>query len=203
MTHKQANALKILTTIISLVACGPVSNTDDASSSIEASSQTADLTRCRKDANQPAGCAYGDYCLQTAGWCLDVPSPTCSNFAIHGTNWDPSTSTGPVIYEATAVSFAVDDAFCPEPGMLRAKFQIKAYAPEGDLPTSRDGFYNRFHGVTQAGVAYNATAIQNIVTTNNARNIAFNVSLCLPGETTSYTAGFFFAEGNEICVTAP
>ena len=202
MKEKQSTLLKLAATILTLAACGPVSSTGEPPDRLEESSQTAALTRCHKDAKQPAGCAYGDYCHEIAGWCFDVPIPTCSNFAIHGTSWNASTSTGPVIYEATAIGFAVDNTFCPEAGMVRAKFRLKAYAPEADLPDSRDGFYNRFYGVNQAGTARNATAVQNITTTNSNRNITFDVNLCLPSGTTTYTAGFFFVEGNEICVTA-
>ncbi|NNC02154.1 hypothetical protein HJC10_04715 [Corallococcus exiguus] len=101
-----------------------------------------------------------------------------------------------------ALKFAPDFNFCGTYATTRAVFRIKAYAPAADLPTTIDGFYNRFYGVTPSGGEFNATAIQNITTTNDSRNTTFDVNLCLPSGTTSYTAGFFFVGGSEICVTA-
>lgn len=197
------NQTPLFAAALMLSACGVPHDTDGTPGKFEETSQTNALGGlCRRNAIQPTVCSYGDYCNPDSSMCSTVPPPTCNNFAIHGTNWDASTSTGPVIYQATTISFAANDAYCPQPGMVRAKFRLMAYAPEADLPTTLDGFYNRLYGVTPSGAAYNVSAVQNITTSHDNKNTTFDVSLCLASGTMSYTAGFFFVGGNEICVTA-
>ncbi|WP_147445590.1 hypothetical protein [Corallococcus aberystwythensis] len=203
MTSKRVVLARVVTATITLSACGPALSTEETSSLAEGAAQAAPLEGlCHTSAYQPAGCSYGDYCQPVVGRCSVVPNPACDNFAIHGRAWDVNTSTGPVIYEATAIRFAPDLLFCGNPGLTRATFRIKAYAPTADLPTSRDGFHGRFYFVSPAGYEINATAIQNVSTTNENKHITFDVNLCVLSGATSYTAGFFFTGGSEVCVTA-
>lgn len=203
MTNKRMTPRNVFAVALAFSACSPAPYTDETTGKPDESSQTTALERlCHKNASQPGGCNYGDYCQTASGYCAAAPVPTCNNFIIHGSNWDASTSTGPVIHEAVALKFAPDFTFCGTHAPIRAVFRLKAYAPAADLPTTIDGFYNRFYCVNSSGTAINATAIQNITTTNDNRNITFDVNLCLPSGTTSYTAGYFFTGGSEICVTA-
>ncbi|WP_147450303.1 hypothetical protein [Corallococcus carmarthensis] len=157
---------------------------------------------CFKSEGQPSICNYGDYCQISTSRCTGVPYPTCSNFELHGRNWDANTSTGPVIYDARAIRFAPDTIFCTSYAPTRVTFRLKAYAPSADLPTALEGFSQRFYFVAPSGIEFNASALQNITTTSDRKHITFDINLCLPSRTTSYTAGFFFVGGSEICVTA-
>lgn len=198
-----ANPAKFFATILAFTACDPASTTDETPDRMMESSQTSALgDLCHKNAYQPAGCAYGSYCQSTSGRCSEVPIPTCTNFTTHGTSWNASTSTGPVIYDTSVIRFTLDPNFCGSLATKRVTFRLKAYAPTADLPTSLDEFSDRLRFVTSAGNEFKASAIQNITTTDDRKNVTFDVNLCAPSETTSYTAGFFFVGGSEICVTA-
>ncbi|MHA7629633.1 hypothetical protein [Corallococcus sp. M7] len=203
MTSNQALSIKILAAALAFSACGSVLPTDEASIQPESAVQTSALGElCHKGAYQPAGCNYGDYCQPTTGRCSSVPSSACDNFLIHGTSWDANTSTGPVIYEIRTIRSAPDFTFCGNTWVTRVTFQFKAYAPNADLPTSIEELFGRFYFVPPSGNEFKASAIQNLVTTNDSKHITFDVNLCIPSALTSYTAGFFFSGGNEVCATA-
>ncbi|NOK32357.1 hypothetical protein HMI49_03965 [Corallococcus exercitus] len=204
MTFKKTHLVAMIAaSAIAVFGCGGNSSAEAQSDQADIGSQTSAVGQtCSLASNQPSSCVYGEYCLPFNGKCATAPSAPCDNFTNHGRNWNPSTSTGPVIYEATAIAFLTDTIFCGSPFTTRAVFRLKAYAPTADLPTTSTGFANRFYLVTPGGSAVNATAIQNITTTNSNKNITFDVNLCLPSSVTSYTAGFFFTDGSEICATA-
>lgn len=204
MTFKGSRLTAMLAaSVIVLFGCGENPPTEAKSDQADIGSQASAVGEtCSLAANQPSSCAYGEYCLPFNGKCATTPSAPCDNFTNHGRNWNPSTSTGPVIYEATAIAFVTDTIFCGSLFSTRAVFRLKAYAPTADLPTISTGFANRFYLVNPGGSEVNVTTIQNITTTNSNKNITFDANLCLPSSTTSYTAGFFFTDGSEICVTA-
>lgn len=185
---------------LAIPGCGPypTEGVDNDIHSQEASVGEA----CFKSEGQPGICNYGDYCQTITSQCTRVPHPTCNNFSIHGRIWNADTSTGPVIYEAKAIRFTSDATYCGHAYPTRATFRLKAYAPTADLPTSIEGFSGRLVLVPPSGGEINITAVQNIMTTNGNKHITFDVSLCFPSGTASYTAGFFFVGGNEVCVTA-
>ncbi|NBD13149.1 hypothetical protein [Corallococcus silvisoli] len=205
MNIKQSHSTRaLLATIILTSGCGPDLLPRDAQSEPNTQSSSFAIGEtCAKSEGQPGICNYGEYCLVTTSKCVATPLPTCTNFMTHGTSWDANTSTGPVIYSATVLSFAPDPNFCGTPLTKRARYRLKAYSPVADLPTSNSGFYGRFYFVTPSGGQISVTAVQNIMTATNNQHITFDVSLCLPSETTNYTAGFFFSDGNETCVTTP
>ncbi|WP_148282235.1 hypothetical protein [Corallococcus coralloides] len=203
MTDKRFVLIKAVTATLTLYSCGPAFSTDEVSNQAEGTAQAAPLEGlCHRSAYQPAGCSYGDYCHPDTGRCSASPNSACDNFTIHGRSWDASTSTGPVIYEATAIRFAPDFTFCGREGLTRATFRLKAYAPAADLPTSREELYGRIYFVSPAGGEFNALALQNVTTTNQGKHITFDVNLCVLTVAASYTAGFFFTGGNEVCATA-
>jgi hypothetical protein len=190
--------------MLSSVNCGPGPSSDiQPTESDLRTEETALGESCATNSEQPSTCAYGDYCAIRTRKCASAPSSACSNFEIYGTQWNAATSTGPVIYEAKAIRFVADGVFCGRPDLIRATYRIKAYAPLADLPLSREELSERFYFVAPGGTRFNATAIQDLSTTNDARHIAFDVNLCVASELSSYTAGFYFDGGNEICATAP
>ncbi|MBN8227294.1 hypothetical protein JYK02_07190 [Corallococcus macrosporus] len=193
----------IFSAFLVMSACGPHSSEDTPSKDRDIRFQEATIGEpCSRSASQPTTCSYGEYCASIPSQCSAVPAAVCDNFSNHGTTWDPSTSTGPVIYDAKVVRFAQDTTFCSTYAPKRVTFRLKVYAPAADLPTSTEGFSGRFYFVSPDGVEINASALQRITTTSDRKNVTFDVNLCLPDGTTSYTAGFFFVGGSEVCVTA-
>ncbi|TSC23291.1 hypothetical protein [Corallococcus sp. Z5C101001] len=150
-----------------------------------------------------ATCAYGSFC--SASTCTAVPAPSCDNFnpSKGGKTpvWSASSSTGPVIYSITKLSWGADvvsPAFCTG-DTLRA--EVKAYAKTaGTFPPQKSAlqglFYVTVNGNQQDGVTlirpsgYSASA--------DGKSATFTMNFC-PGSISTISLGLYFTGGNEIC----
>ncbi|AKJ02413.1 hypothetical protein ATI61_108200 [Archangium gephyra] len=151
-------------------------------------------------------CAYGQFCSGTT--CTAVPAPTCANFdpaqGGRAPTFNAATSTGPIIYDVTQVSFA-QDSFCGDGTAgstgLTAKARVKAYIKTGTFPAEKSGlpglFYVRVNGTQVDGTTLIRPS--EYTTAEAGKRAEFTMNFC-PGSTaTTLSIGLYFTGGNEIC----
>ncbi|WP_342374855.1 hypothetical protein NVS55_26460 [Myxococcus stipitatus] len=172
--------------------------------------------QCEEDGGNPGDtcsgtaqstCKYGQFC--GSGICKEVSAPTCANFdpARGGKQpiWTVS-STGPIIYEITQVSFG-QDAWCRPQGSatgMTAKARVRAYMSAGGSATFPSQytalpglFYVRVNGTELDGVGTVAESTYKV--SNAGKNAEFVMNFC-PGESsTTLSIGVYFTNGNEVC----
>ncbi|AKF82615.1 hypothetical protein SAMN05443572_106445 [Myxococcus fulvus] len=171
--------------------------------------------QCEEDDTGPTTCSgtgqstclYGQFC--SSGTCTEVPAPTCANFdpAQGGKQpvWTIS-SSGPIIYDITQVSFG-QDTFCGTgsgtTGMT-AKARVRAYQSangSGTFPAQVAGlpgfFYVRVNGSQIDGVQ--TIRPSEYTTSNNGKNAEFTMNFCPGASATTLSIGIYFTNGNEIC----
>jgi hypothetical protein len=158
---------------------------------------------CSTTAPEPDVCSYGQYCA-SGGTCQEVPAPTCPNFvgSSHGTSWSASTSSGPIIYDASKVSFATDTAFCPSaPTQTRVKVHVKAYWTSGTFSSNEATFAQGLHYVRTDGIEGGSVAnqIQALSVTNNGHDAELDLNFCVDNSLSQFTGGLHFVDGNEFC----
>lgn len=149
-----------------------------------------------------AACAYGQFC--SSGQCTAVPAPTCANFTPGQGGkqpvWNATSSTGPIIYEITQVSFAAD-SFCSGAGDITAKARVKAYTTSGTFPAEKSAlpglFYVRVNGTQTDGSALIRPSEYS--TSNAGKNAEFVMNFCPGATATTLSIGLYFTGGNEIC----
>ncbi|WP_255203699.1 hypothetical protein [Myxococcus sp. AM011] len=183
--------------------CGTGRVCDTASGQCEEDSSTGDTCT----GTGQSTCLYGDFC--SSGTCTQVPAPTCANFTPAQGGKQPVwtiSSTGPIIYDITQVSFG-QDSFCGTgsgtTGMT-AKARVRAYQPatgtatfpaqKSDLPGL---FYVRVNGSTLAGDALIRPS--EYTTSNGGKNAEFTMNFCPDSAATTLSIGLYFTNGNEIC----
>jgi hypothetical protein len=161
-------------------------------------------TSCSATAVQPDTCGYGQFC-GTGSTCQAVAPPTCGNISgPHAATWNAATSTGPIIYEATKVSFAPDPAggpvFCgsAEPN-TRVRVRVKAYRTTGTFPTTDAAFAADLHYVRTDGSEGPSSAITGLTVTNNGRNAEWDQNFCVNSSLSQFTGALHFVGGNEFC----
>ncbi|MFL5352091.1 hypothetical protein [Archangium sp.] len=151
---------------------------------------------------QPSECVYGSFCGLSAT-CQTVPAPACSNFSGFPVPWDPSTSSGPVIYAAELISFATDDTYCPPTIPTRLRTRLRAYSLSGGLPQTASELAAVFSYVRDNGSSVgDASLFSDIVTSGDRKNMEFQVSLCFSASRTTASLGFYFEGGNAYCQVA-
>jgi len=146
-------------------------------------------------------CSYGQYC--TASKCTAVAAPTCANFnpAQGGKTpvWTTS-STGPIIYDVTQVSFA-NDSFCSGAGDVTAKARVKAYTTGTAFPTSKDNlnglFYVTVNGNESSGKGLIRPSEYSV--SADGKTATFTVNFCPGATATTLSIGLYFTGGNEVC----
>lgn len=151
-----------------------------------------------------SSCQYGQFCGN--GTCTEVPKPTCINFdpARGGKQpiWTIS-STGPVIYDVTKVSWGADNvtpAFCTGDTL---KVRVKAYQPAGSsatFPPQKSGLNGLFYVNVDGDDSNGAGLIRpsEYAVTQNGKVATFTMNFC-PQNINSISIGLFFTNGNEIC----
>ena len=146
-------------------------------------------------------CSYGQFC--TAGKCAAVPAPTCANFTPAQGGKTPvwtTSSTGPIIYEVTQVSFA-NDSFCSGAGDMTAKARVKAYTTGTAFPTSKDDlnglFYVRVNGTELGGKGLIRPS--EYAVSADGKTATFTMNFCPGATATALSIGLYFTGGNEIC----
>lgn len=144
-------------------------------------------------------CAYGQFC--SSGSCTAVPAPTCANFdpSKGGKTpvFNPATSTGPIIYDVTQVSFS-QDSFCAG---LTAKARVKAYTKTGTFPTQKSGLPGLFY-VRVNGTEVDGTSLMlgdEYSTAEGGKRAEFIMNFCPEASATTLSIGLYFTGGNEIC----
>ncbi|MDC0709017.1 hypothetical protein POL68_11140 [Stigmatella sp. ncwal1] len=144
-------------------------------------------------------CAYGQFC--SASKCTAVPAPTCANFTPSQGGKQPvwtTSSTGPIIYDVTKVSYA-NDSFCG--GDVTAKARVKAYSTSAIFPDQKSAlpglFYVRINGSELDGdelirqSEYSPSA--------DKKSVEFTMNFCPGNTSTTLSIGLYFTGGNEIC----
>jgi hypothetical protein len=114
------------------------------------------------------------------------------------------TSAGPIIYEATKVSWAADSSFCGA-GTERLRVHVKAYRTTGTFPTTDAAFAADLHYVLTNGNESTgvATQIEGRSVTNSNRNAEWNHNFCVSSTLTQFTGALHFVNGNEFCFVIP
>jgi Cys-rich repeat protein len=160
---------------------------------------------CSTSNPQPDACSYGQFCSGTT--CGAVPAPTCQNFTTsgHGTSWNASSSTGPVIYEITQVSFGTDLSSCSASQKL-ARIKVKAYRTSGTFASAPTSTSSELHYVKTDGSEATGSEKPFIFpssynVTNNGKNVEFDLGFC-PPTSNQFSAGIHFPDGNERCIVA-
>ncbi|WP_375772505.1 hypothetical protein NR798_16985 [Archangium gephyra] len=165
---------------------------------------TAATTTCSGEGQST--CAYGQFCSGTT--CTAVPAPTCANFdpaqGGRAPTFNASTSTGPIIYDVTQVSFA-QDSFCGDGTAgstgLTAKARVKAYIRTGTFPAEKSALPGLFYVRVNGSQVDGSTLIRpsEYTTADAGKRAEFTMNFC-PGSTaTTLSIGLYFTGGNEIC----
>ena len=151
-------------------------------------------------------CAYGQFCGSTSK-CADAPvaPTTCSNFATNRPDWSASTSSGPVIYSVTKLSYQTNSAYCTSGDAYIVS--VKAYRTDADWPSTRAGLSGFFyvttnttrHNVIDEGLLVPNTGYNR--NTSNFRDAEFQTYLCPGSNVSSIQVGYFFTGGNPVCQT--
>ncbi|MCY1079882.1 hypothetical protein [Archangium lansingense] len=151
-------------------------------------------------------CSYGQFCSSSK--CTAVPAPTCANFdpaqGGRAPTFNAATSTGPIIYDVTQVSFA-QDSFCGDgttgsTGMT-AKARVKAYIKTGTFPGEKSGLPGLFYVRVNGSQVDGTTLIRpsEYTTADAGKRAEFTMNFC-PGSTaTTLSIGLYFTGGNETC----
>ncbi|QRK05898.1 hypothetical protein JQX13_38040 [Archangium violaceum] len=156
---------------------------------------------CTSTGTQPDVCGYGQYC-NTVNLCDFVSRPTCSNITQAGIDWDPATSSGPVIYEITQEYFDQDPSFCPGTGVnKRARFRVDAYGPPGTFST-QSALNSVLKYYQTSGALGPTPGIQNLTVSNNGQNATFDINFCASNALEQLQIGLRIDEGNGFCATA-
>jgi hypothetical protein len=163
-------------------------------------------TACVSSNSQPDICGYGNFCDSLSMLCGAVPgvAEACSNFMTSNPalSWDPTLSTGPVIYDAidetdvaadctgTATAFTVTvyaytDASSPFP------------AQKSNLP----GFSYYNTSGTATDIPANLLKQSNYTVSADMLNASMKFTLCSTTATMNIQAAFAFTGGNPFCVT--
>ncbi len=151
---------------------------------------------------QPDVCGYGQVCGTAS--CGEVVVGTCANF-MPGSNpllWNPKTSTGPVIYSISKVSFGMDMTFCGATAPMRAKIHVKAYANSTVLISETNQPSLNYVRTDGNQIAVGATQIQNYTSSGGGKAAEFDVNFCAASTITSLTVGLYYTTGNAACFTA-
>jgi len=158
-------------------------------------------TECSNTKAQPDVCAYGEYC-NASNTCADVALvSTCANFSSHGATFNPTTSTGPVIYEVTKKSYAADAAFCGAGNPTRVQVTVKAYSKDADFPATDATLES---GTGPFGLHYvleNGSEGEVAITgyTRSGKTATFTMNFCRPTDSTTFGFAAHFVSGNEVC----
>jgi len=145
-------------------------------------------------------CAYGQFC--SASKCTAVAAPTCANFNPAQGGKTPvwtTTSTGPIIYDVSQVSFA-NSSFCSGAGDVTAKARVKAYTT-GTFPAQKDAldglFYVRVNGSELSGKGLILPSEYTV--SADGKTAQFTMNFCPGATATTLTIGLYFTGGNETC----
>jgi hypothetical protein len=116
-----------------------------------------------------------------------------------------------VSWSAAKWDITYDDPFCSGVGTPNTRFmvQVEAYDALGRFPLS-DGTMRgsdeqalelMLHLVDSSGAEVNPVpSVESLTTGNNRRNAEFLLSLCRADHLNSYSVGFHFLGGNEVCL---
>jgi hypothetical protein len=144
-------------------------------------------------------CAYGQYC--SASKCTAVAAPTCANFNPAQGGKQPvwtTSSTGPIIYEVTQVSFG-PDSFCS--GAVTPKARVKAYTTGTAFPAAVNDlsglFYVRVNGTELSGKGLIRPS--EYAVSADGKTATFTMNFCPGAGTTTLSIGLYFTGGNEVC----
>ena len=163
-------------------------------------------------------CAYGQFCSNSTCTPAPVAPGSCEGFAFSRPSWDPASSTGPVIYQLSRVRYEVGYRSCnhPNSGMPDAFIvSVRAYRADADWPALpgwpwffyangiNNGTNNHHINVFRynyAGVVWeNGWKYQR--NPANFKDAEFEFFLCRsPNSPSIIQAGFFFEQGNPVCL---
>lgn len=162
---------------------------------------------CTSTNPEPDVCGYANVCY-TNNRCDAAANDTCPNITMSThTPWNPSTSTGPVIYNV------VDDADvaagCPgASGDVAFTLTLYAYAGPNYTFPATIGAATQLTYYTSQGTARpinnvvvgsQTNAWSHYIASNMGKNVEIKMTLCAPAGTTALTAGFAFSGGNAVC----
>ncbi len=146
-------------------------------------------------------CSYGQSCK--ASKCTAVAAPTCANFTPSQGGKAPvwtTSSTGPIIYDVSQVSFA-NDSFCSGGGDMTAKARVKAYTTGTSFPTAVNDlaglFYVRVNGTELGGKGLIRPSEYSV--SADGKTATFTMNFCPGAAATTLSIGLYFTGGNEVC----
>ncbi|MFL5318879.1 MAG: hypothetical protein ACJ790_04425 [Myxococcaceae bacterium] len=176
-------------------------------------------------------CSYGSFC--NGGACGYPPRPqsgnvgtnACQNFYsgshANGPAWNPSSSTGPVIYDVSEISHGTGSVpvggttcggnFCEcFDNQTEFKIRLRAYRTDTNWATNRNGFATAgptLFYVNTSGTDRDVMANPRLLdpstgynTQSNPKDIEFQMWFCLDGTgINAFQPGFYFQGGNEAC----
>jgi hypothetical protein len=178
-------------------SCGTGRTCDTATGQCKAGGQSGDS--CVGEGLST--CSYGQYC--TASKCTAVAAPTCDNFNPTKGGKQPvwtTSSTGPIIYDVSQVSFATD-SFCSGAGDITAKARVKAYTTGTAFPASKDDlnglFYVRVNGSEIGGKGLIRPSEYSV--SADGKTATFTMNFCPGATATTLSIGVYFTGGNEVC----
>ncbi len=165
---------------------------------------------CSSSNFEPDVCMYANVCYSDNRCDTASNDTACPNIAaaINGGNytaWNPSSSTGPVIYNVTDDTDV--NAGCTGAGDVAFTTTVYAYAGsvnfDANITAAVQLAYYTSTGakrpINGVQVGNTANAWSSYTVSNGGKNAAVKMTLCAPAGTTSLTAGFAFSNGNAYC----
>lgn len=178
---------------------------------------TGSTPTCRPTAGETCSgtaqstCAYGDFC--SANKCVAAPvaeTTTCANFSSNRPAWSPTTSSGPVIFEITAIkNIAQGNQTCTS-SQNELHLSVKAYRTDQDWPETSsglglNGFFYVETNTTRNDIIGDRLLVPNSFgggyfrDPNNPKVAEFRYYLCPRATDSSISVGTFFTGGNPVC----
>ncbi len=157
---------------------------------------------CNSANAQPDTCPWAQYCASN-NKCYEPVKATCVNFAPPGgatPTFYTAGDNGPIIYDIE--DLAHDDLTMCGAGVNAFSFLVHAYRSDMAWPASKFAVSGFFYVLTD-GTKLDATANTKHPSgyTVTGANATFKVTLCAPAVSSNLSAGFYFKNGNEFCVT--
>jgi hypothetical protein len=167
--------------------------------------EEGDVTPTTCSGTGKSTCAYGDFCSNST--CTDAPvaPTTCENFSTNRPNWNATSSTGPVIYEVSGITYQTNSSYCAASAPDAFIVRVRAYRTDTDWPATRSGLSGFFYvntGATSFDVVGSGLLVPNTGynrNTSNPRDAEFQVYLCRPSNSQTIQTGFYFTGGNPVC----
>jgi hypothetical protein len=124
--------------------CGTGRSCNTGSGQCEAGGGTGDTCT----GTSQSTCDYGSFCNNSTCTAAPVAPTTCENFPANDRPAWSTSSTGPVIYEVSSVTYQVGSSYCAASAPDAFIVRVRAYRTDTDWPATRGGLNGFFYVTT-------------------------------------------------------